>query len=91
MVYELQSKFLKGGYIGDYVGDYYRGYMGHTTSLDYGSHADTLSSSSLRFGILSWCPSTAYVTLLVAWWRTLPKPNPQPLDPKSQNPLDAKP
>ena len=24
--YELQSKFLKGEYIGDYIGDYYRGY-----------------------------------------------------------------
>ena len=22
----LQSKLLKGGYIGDYIGDYYRGY-----------------------------------------------------------------
>ena len=26
MAYELQSKLLKGGYIGDYIGDYYRGY-----------------------------------------------------------------
>ena len=24
--YELQSKLLKGGYIGDYIGYYYRGY-----------------------------------------------------------------
>ena len=24
--YELQSKLLKGGYIGDYIGNYYRGY-----------------------------------------------------------------
>ena len=24
--YELESKLLKGGYIGDYIGDYYRGY-----------------------------------------------------------------
>ena len=23
---ELESKLLKGGYIGDYIGDYYRGY-----------------------------------------------------------------
>ena len=26
--YELESKLLKGGYIGDYIGDYYRGYSG---------------------------------------------------------------
>ena len=25
-LYELQSKLLKGGYIGDYIGDYYRAY-----------------------------------------------------------------
>ena len=25
-IYELQSKLLKGVYIGDYTGDYYRGY-----------------------------------------------------------------
>ena len=24
--YELYSKLLQGGYIGDYIGDYYRGY-----------------------------------------------------------------
>ena len=24
--FELQSKLLKGGYIGDYTGNYYRGY-----------------------------------------------------------------
>ena len=24
-LYELHSKLLKGGYIGDYIGDYYRG------------------------------------------------------------------
>ena len=27
-LYELYSKLLKGGYIGDYIGDYYRGYLG---------------------------------------------------------------
>ena len=27
-LYELESKLLKGGYIGDYVGDYYRCYSG---------------------------------------------------------------
>ena len=26
LCYELQSKLLKEGYIGDYIGDYYRGY-----------------------------------------------------------------
>ena len=25
-IYELQSKLLKGAYIGDYIGDYYRDY-----------------------------------------------------------------
>ena len=27
-LYELWSKLLKGGYIGDYIGDYYNGYSG---------------------------------------------------------------
>ena len=26
--HELQSKLLKGGYIGDYIGEYCRGYLG---------------------------------------------------------------
>ena len=26
--YKLQSKLLKGGYIGDYIANYYRGYSG---------------------------------------------------------------
>ena len=26
--YELQSKLLKGGYIGDYIGEYYRAIKG---------------------------------------------------------------
>ena len=35
--FELQSEFLKGGYIGDYIGEYSRAYEGDTRSLDYGS------------------------------------------------------
>ena len=27
-LYELESKLLKGGYVGDYMGDYYRGHEG---------------------------------------------------------------
>ena len=27
-LYELESKLLKGGYIGDYIGDYYGGHEG---------------------------------------------------------------
>ena len=26
--YKLESKLLKGGYMGDYIGEYYRGYQG---------------------------------------------------------------
>ena len=37
-IYELWSKLLKGGYIGDYIGDYYRGYKGDTRSFDYSSY-----------------------------------------------------
>ena len=28
MIYELQSKLLKGGYIDDYIWEYYRAYLG---------------------------------------------------------------
>ena len=36
--YELYSKHLKSGYIGDYMGDYYRVIKRDTRNLDYGSY-----------------------------------------------------
>ena len=38
---ELESKCIKGGYIGDDIGDYYRGKNRDTRSLDYGSNGNT--------------------------------------------------
>ena len=33
-IYEIQSKLLKAGYIGNYIGNYYRGYQGGYWELD---------------------------------------------------------
>ena len=38
--YELQSKLLKGGYIGDYIGEVMRIIKGDTWSSGYGSYVD---------------------------------------------------
>ena len=50
-MYELQSKLLKGGHVGDCIGTTVGVIQGDTRSLDYGSYIYIYTYIQLRFRV----------------------------------------